>query len=151
MNDNCVIVCSPSCYKPLNHVRELLHLMLASKTWTVESLSKETVSITSLTARWNSVTFPRTCRDGSKTLITLMYMFDYWVILRSNKSEEILRLFIINSPGTRCVVCSGEAISFVDVYIFFLDSWKLIVSSDKFKVVYRTHLWKLLLPFSLDL
>lgn len=40
-----------------------LYLMFASKTCTVESLSKDTVSITSLTALWNSVTLPSTCRE----------------------------------------------------------------------------------------
>lgn len=34
--------------------------MVASKTWTVESLSNETVSITSFTAFWNSEEFPIT-------------------------------------------------------------------------------------------
>lgn len=39
-----------------------LYLMFASKTCTVESLSNDTVSMTSLTALWNSVTLPRTWR-----------------------------------------------------------------------------------------
>lgn len=34
--------------------------MLASNTCTVESLSKDTVSITNFTALWNSDTFPST-------------------------------------------------------------------------------------------
>lgn len=36
----------------------LLYLIVASKTWTVESLSNETVLITNLTAFWNSDEFP---------------------------------------------------------------------------------------------
>lgn len=35
-----------------------LYLIVASKTWTVESLSNETVLITNLTAFWNSDEFP---------------------------------------------------------------------------------------------
>lgn len=44
-------------------------------------------------------------------------------------------------------VCSGEAISFVEEYIFFLNNWKLIVSSDKFKVFYQDTLMKTATPF----
>ena len=36
----------------------LFYLIVASKTWTVESLSNETVLITNLTAFWNSDEFP---------------------------------------------------------------------------------------------
>ena len=36
----------------------LCYLIVASKTWTVESLSNETVLITNLTAFWNSDEFP---------------------------------------------------------------------------------------------
>lgn len=36
------------------------YLMVASNTWTVESLSNETVSITNFTAFWNSEEFPIT-------------------------------------------------------------------------------------------
>lgn len=51
---------------PLTHTHETgfqsvwqsFYLMVASKTWTVESLSKETVLITNLTAFWNSDEFP---------------------------------------------------------------------------------------------
>lgn len=39
-------------------VWQSFYLMVASKTWTVESLSKETVLITNLTAFWNSDEFP---------------------------------------------------------------------------------------------
>lgn len=39
------------------------YLMFASNTCTVEFLSKDTVSITSLTALWNSVTLPSTCQE----------------------------------------------------------------------------------------
>ena len=39
------------------------YLMFASKTCTVESLSKDTVSITSFTALWNSVMLPRTLEE----------------------------------------------------------------------------------------
>lgn len=49
----------------LTHTKEafnpfhvLFYLIVASKTWTVESLSNETVSITNLTAFWNSDEFP---------------------------------------------------------------------------------------------
>ena len=37
--------------------------MFTSKTCTVESLSKETVSMTSFTALWNSVMLPRTLAE----------------------------------------------------------------------------------------
>lgn len=39
-------------------VWQSFYLIVASKTWTVESLSKETVLITNLTAFWNSDEFP---------------------------------------------------------------------------------------------
>lgn len=49
----------------LTHIKEgfnpfqvLFYLIVASKTWTVESLSNETVLITNLTAFWNSDEFP---------------------------------------------------------------------------------------------
>lgn len=45
--------------------------MFASKTCTVESLSKDTVSITSLTALWNSVTLPSTWREIPHYITTL--------------------------------------------------------------------------------
>lgn len=45
--------------------------MFASNTCTVESLSKDTVSITSLTALWNSVTLPSTWRQTLKCLNTV--------------------------------------------------------------------------------
>lgn len=49
-----------------------LYLMLASKTCTVESLSNETVSMTSLTALWNSETLPSTWREIlKKTTLTM--------------------------------------------------------------------------------
>lgn len=41
-----------------NPFHELFYLIVASKTWTVESLSNETVLITNLTAFWNSDEFP---------------------------------------------------------------------------------------------
>lgn len=43
---------------PTSKRQMLLYLIVASKTWTVESLSNETVLITNLTAFWNSDEFP---------------------------------------------------------------------------------------------
>lgn len=55
--------CGYSQLASLYLVWQHMYLMFASKTCTVESLSKDTVSITSLTALWNSVTLPSTCRE----------------------------------------------------------------------------------------
>lgn len=44
--------------KAFNILHVLFYLIVASKTWTVESLSNETVLITNLTAFWNSDEFP---------------------------------------------------------------------------------------------
>ena len=60
------MACEPSeLYSPHSHTQEQVqsvwqsfYLIVASKTWTVESLSKETVLITNLTAFWNSDEFP---------------------------------------------------------------------------------------------
>lgn len=56
-------LCDPMAGRPLTQgdLPSILctnYLIVASKTWTVESLSNETVLITNLTAFWNSEEFP---------------------------------------------------------------------------------------------
>lgn len=45
-----------------------IYLIVASKTWTVESLSNETVLITNLTAFWNSEEFPIIFKKRKRTV-----------------------------------------------------------------------------------
>ena len=63
--------------------------MFASKTCTVESLSKETVSITSLTALWNSVTLPSTWRDNTPCLTTVNQFFFFFPLPVNASAKHI--------------------------------------------------------------
>lgn len=82
------------------------YLMVASNTWTVESLSNETVSITNFTAFWNSEEFPITFYTRKK-YIKSNYCFrrgetiEWPVHILDQQSYALDPEHVLQAPGNK--------------------------------------------------
>jgi hypothetical protein len=135
----------------------LFYLIVASKTWTVESLSNETVLITNLTAFWNSVEFPIIFKKrntnhygslkwnwGNRQATESKCLYRLWFSHRGSRNTKSIKaqLFFTVYSGTdgKSISCNSRILSPNGKTVKTLPHW-----------ITGTHLFPCLSPSCLSL